>query len=194
MSTTYYPQTDGQSEDLNKCIEQYMRCFVSESPHEWVPMLPWAEFRYNTTFYSFAEVTPLQALYGREPPTISRYVSGSAGDDLIEKYMLKRDDVLVLLKNNLSKAQTCMKLYVDARRTDLQLEVGDWAFVKLKPYRQLSLRLHHHHKLRRKYFGPYQVLKRIGYVAYKLDLPADAQIHLVFHISMLKKCVGTPVK
>ncbi|WMV28960.1 hypothetical protein MTR67_022345 [Solanum verrucosum] len=147
MSTTYYPQTDGQSEDLNKCIEQYMRCFVSESPHEW-------------------------ALYGREPPTISRYVSGSAGDDLIEKYMLKRDDVLVLLKNNLSKAQTCMKLYVDARRTDLQLEVGDWAFVKLKPYRQLSLRLHHHHKLRRKYFGPYQVLKRIVYVAYKLDLPA----------------------
>lgn len=45
MSTTYHPQTDGQSEALNKCIEHYMRCFISESPHEWVTILPWIEFR-----------------------------------------------------------------------------------------------------------------------------------------------------
>ncbi|WMV51993.1 hypothetical protein MTR67_045378 [Solanum verrucosum] len=157
-------------------------------------MLPWAEFWYNTAFHSFAGVTPFQVLYGREPPTISRYVLGSAADDLVEKYMLERDGVLVLLRNNLSETQISMKLYADARRTDLQLEVGDWAFVKLKPYRQLSLRLQHHHKLGRKYFGPYRVLKRIGYVVYKLDMPVDARIHPVFHISMLKKSVGTPAE
>lgn len=106
MSTTYHPQTDGQSEASNKCIELYMRCFILESPHEWVPMLPWVEFRYNTTFYSFAEVIPFQVLYRREPSTISRSVFGSAANDLVEKYKLERDEVLVLLQNNLFKAQT----------------------------------------------------------------------------------------
>lgn len=105
---------------------------------------------------------PFQVLYGHEPLTISRSVLGDAANDLVEKYKLKRDDVLVLLQNNLFKAQTHMKLYVDARRTDLHLEVGDWEFVKLKSYRQISLNLHHHHKRHRKYFGPYQVLNELG--------------------------------
>ncbi|XP_019260182.1 PREDICTED: uncharacterized protein LOC109238210 [Nicotiana attenuata] len=139
-------------------------------------------------------LTPFQVLYGREPPSVSRYILGTATDDLVEKYMLRRDEVLTVLKENLHRAQIRMKTYADAHRTDLQPEVGDWAFVKLKPYRQLSLRLRNCHKLGKRYFGPYRVVKRIGSVAYKLDLPADVRIHPVFHISMLKKCVGTPAE
>ena len=100
-------------------------------------------------------MTPFQVLYGGEPPIITRYVLGSVADDLVEKYMLNMDDILVLLKNNLSKAQIRMKLYAHARRRDWQLEVGDCVFVNLKPYRQLSLHLQHHRKLDRKYCGPY---------------------------------------
>lgn len=50
MSTTYHPQTDGQSEALNRCVEQYLRCFVVDSPYEWLPLLTWAE--YGTTRYT----------------------------------------------------------------------------------------------------------------------------------------------
>nr|XP_016458036.1 PREDICTED: uncharacterized protein LOC107781777 [Nicotiana tabacum] len=125
-------------------------------------------------------LTPFQVLYGREPPSVSRYIFGTATDDLVKKYMLRRDEVLTVLKENLQRAQIRMKTYADAHLTDLQLDVGDWAFVKLKPYRR--------------YFGPNLVVKRIGYVAYKLDLPADVRIHPVFHISMLKKCIGTPTE
>uniref|UniRef100_A0A0V0GZ30 Putative ovule protein n=1 Tax=Solanum chacoense TaxID=4108 RepID=A0A0V0GZ30_SOLCH len=72
MSTAYHPQTNGQSEALNKCVEQYLRCFVADSPHEWSPLLPWAEYWYNTALQAAAGMTPFQALYGREPPTIPR--------------------------------------------------------------------------------------------------------------------------
>ncbi|KAG9447555.1 hypothetical protein H6P81_013683 [Aristolochia fimbriata] len=192
QSTDYHPQTDGQTEALNKCVEMYLRCFVSDSPHNWLTMLPWAEYWYNTAFQTIAGLTPLQVLYGRELPTMTRYILGSSSNDMVEKYMLSRDEVLVVLKHNLSQAQGLMKEIADRKRRDLQLAVDDWVYVKLQPYRQASIRLHHHHKLGRRYFGPYRVLKRIGEVAYKLELLEAARIHPVFHVSLLKKCVGSP--
>lgn len=58
MSTAYHPQTDGQSEALNKCVEQYLCCFVADAPKQWVTMLPWAEYWYNTSYQSSAGMTP----------------------------------------------------------------------------------------------------------------------------------------
>ncbi|XP_015078159.1 uncharacterized protein LOC107021962 [Solanum pennellii] len=120
-------------------------------------------------------MTPFQALYGREPPTIARYIMGSTASEL-----------------NLNRAQTRMKTLADKSRTKVAFEIGDWVYVKLNPYRQVTLRLQKDHKLGRRYFCTFQVLKKIGSVAYKLTLPEAAKIHPVFHVSMLKRCVGTP--
>lgn len=106
--------------------------------------------------------------------------------------MLQRDEIMDLLKHNLHKAQQSMKDFADRKRRHVEFAVSDWVFVKLKPYRQHSVRLQRHHKLGRRYFGRFKVLQRIGEVAYKLDLPEEARIHLVFHISMLRPCIGTP--
>ncbi|PHT44079.1 putative LRR receptor-like serine/threonine-protein kinase [Capsicum baccatum] len=190
MSTAYHTQSP--SEALNKCVEQYLRCYIAEVPSQWVAMLPWAEFWYNTSFQTSAGMTPFQALSGREPPTIARYILGSTTSELVESYLLQRDEVLQVLKNNLLKVQNRMKLLADKSRTNTVLEVGDWTYVKLKPFKQNNLRLQRDHKLGRRYFGPYQVLKRIGSVAYRLELPEFAKIHSVFHISILKHSVGTP--
>lgn len=192
MSTTYHPQTDGQSEALNKCVEKYLRCYVADVPATWVSMLPWAEFRYNTSYQTSAGMTPFQALYGYEPPTVARYILGSTSSELVESFLLKRDKVLQLLKHNSANAQNRMKAFADKSRTEITYDVGDWVFVKLKPYNQSTLHLQRDHKLGRRYFGPYKILKHIGVVAYKLDLPEAAKIHYVFHVSALKRCVGEP--
>ncbi|KAF3670157.1 putative LRR receptor-like serine/threonine-protein kinase [Capsicum annuum] len=171
---------------------EYLRCYIAEVPSQWVAMLPWAEFWYNTSFQTSAGMTHFQALYGCEPPTIARYILGSTTSELVESYLLQRDDILQVLKNNLLKVQNRMKLLADKSRTNTVLEVGDWTYVKLKPFKQNNLHLQRDHKLGRRYFGPYQVLKYIGSIAYRLELPEFVKIHSVFHISILKHSVGTP--
>lgn len=106
--------------------------------------------------------------------------------------MLQRDVVMDLLKHNLTKAQQKMKEFANKKRSMIKFIIGEWVLVKLKPYRQNSLRLQKHQKLGRGFFGLFKVIKRIGKVTYKLDFLEEAKIHPVFHVSMLRKCVGVP--
>ncbi|KAL3504667.1 hypothetical protein ACH5RR_034508 [Cinchona calisaya] len=94
-----------------------------------------------------------------------------------------------LLKRNLAKARGRMKLYVDYKRSERQFDEDDWVYLKIKPYRPISAARKSNEKLSARYFGPYQIEKRMGQVAYKLKLPDHVRIHPVFHVSLLKKKV-----
>lgn len=67
FSSSYHPQTDGQTEVLNRCLKTYLRCFVSDTPHHLTRFLPLVEYWYNSTFHSAIGMSPFQALYGRPP-------------------------------------------------------------------------------------------------------------------------------
>lgn len=84
-----------------------------------------------------------------------------------------------------------MKHFADRNRMERTLEVGDMVYLKLQPYRQAALGIRESLKLRSKYYGPSKVIQKIGRVAYKLQLPAEALIHPVFHVSQLKKHLGS---
>jgi hypothetical protein len=63
-------------------------------------------------------------------------------------------------------------------------------FLRLKPYKKTSLKAQGHQKLAPKFYGPCQIIHRIGSIAYKLFFLANSKIHLVFHVSFLEKIVG----
>lgn len=125
LSSAYHLETDGQTENLNKAVEHYLRCFIADNPKSWVDLLPWAKLSYNTSFHTSLGLTQFQAVYGREPPSILPYQSAS-DDPLVATDLLhQRDQVLAQQKLNLKKAQECMKRFADKTRTEVHYNVGD---------------------------------------------------------------------
>lgn len=105
QSSAYHPQTDGQTEIVNKCVENYLRCFCSEWPKQWANWLSWAELWYNTTFHSSIGITPFEALYGRPPPPLLFYGDQKTANATLDQQLKDRDLALITLKNNLVEAQ-----------------------------------------------------------------------------------------
>ena len=83
-----------------------------------------------------------------------------------------------------------MKQLADRHKSERQFQIGDMVFLKLQPYRQTSVERREVPKFVAKYYGLFRIKDKIGRVAYQLELPSNAQIHDIFHVSLLKKAYG----
>ncbi|XP_024195599.1 uncharacterized protein LOC112198707 [Rosa chinensis] len=135
-------------------------------------------------------MTPFEALYGYEPPSVIPYLPGSTSVAAVDQQLRNRDTLLAALKRNLQVAQSRMKGFYDKKHIEREFVVGDQVYLKLQPYRQHTVHKEEFHKLSQMYYGPFEVLERVGKVAYRLKLPPTARIHNVFHVSLLKKKLG----
>lgn len=116
MSSSYHPQSDGQTELVNRTLEQYLRCFAGDQPRKWFELLPWAEFSYNTSILSSTKMTPFEAVYGIPPPSLLAYVPGTSRVHAVDEYLRARDTLLRELRHNLSLAQNLMNYHADQKR------------------------------------------------------------------------------
>lgn len=134
-STSYHPQTDGQTEVVNKKLETYLWCFASGHPKSWAKWLHWAEYSYNSAPHSSTTMAPFKVVYGRDPPNITKVSHGQTTVGSLEEALLERDLMLDELRLNLLRAQQRMKDWADRKRRDEEFNVGDMVYLKLQPYR-----------------------------------------------------------
>jgi hypothetical protein len=190
MSSAYHPQSDGQTERVNQCLETFLRCFVHACPTKWMDWIYLAEFWYNSSWHSALGHTPFQVLYGYSPrhfglDSLDTCSTPSLADWLEDKVVMQK-----LIQQHLVRAQQRMKFHADKKRSDRVFAVGDLVYIKLQPYVQSSLAPRSNQKLAFKYFGPFPILSRVGSVAYKLQLPPSSSIHPVLHVSQLKRALA----
>jgi hypothetical protein len=104
------------------------------------------------------------------------------------KFLREREEKMVKIKKNLKDAQDMKEIYVDKGLTHREFKVGEHVFLKLKA-KKSSLKLGSSPKLAARYCGPFEILERIGPIAYILALPPSTCIHNVFQVYFLKKYV-----
>ena len=132
-------------------------------------------------------MAPYEALYGRPCRSLVCWtevgVRSTTGPKLISDTLVKVD----LISKCLLTAQSRQKSYADTRRRPLEFEVRDHVFLKVMPKRGV-IRFGKRGKLSSRYIGPFEVLERVGIVAYRLELPPSlSSVHDVLHVSMLRK-------
>lgn len=189
MSSSYHPQSDGQTERVNQCLEIFLRCFVHSTPSKWAAWLHLAEFWYNSSYHSAVQRTPFEIIYGFPPNHFGISSEDCINPDL-DEWLADRKLMHQLIQQHVHRAQQQMKAYADKNRSFREFKEGDWVYLKLQPYVQSSVARRANHKLSFRYYGPYQVLEKVGTVAYKLKLPSDCHIHPVVHVSQLRAAVG----
>ncbi|GJV21580.1 reverse transcriptase domain-containing protein [Tanacetum coccineum] len=190
MSTAYHPQTDGQSERTIQTLEDMLRACVIDFGGSWDVHLPLAEFSYNNSYHSSIRCAPFEALYGRKcrSPVLWAEIGESSliGPELVQE----TTDKVVLIKEKLKAARDRQKSYADNRRKPLEFEVGDRVMLKVSPWKGV-IRFGKKGKLAPRYVGPFEILERIGPVAYRLRLPEELSGDMMWSLCGEKEVSST---
>ncbi|KAK1601926.1 hypothetical protein QYE76_027031 [Lolium multiflorum] len=173
FSTTCHPQTDGQTEVVNRTLSQLLRSMIKKNLKEWEECLPHVEFAYNRAVHSTTELCPFEVVYGFKPITpldllplpIHERVNMEASKraDFVKKIHVKTKE-LIEKKGKSNAARKNMK------RKEMLFKPGDLVWVHFRKDRFPQLRKS---KLKPRGAGPYKVLAKINDNAYSIDLPED---------------------
>ncbi|OMP01489.1 Retrotransposon gag protein [Corchorus capsularis] len=189
---TTIANTGMESERTIQTLEDMLRACILEFQGSWDNYVALAEFAYINSYQASIGMAPYEALYGRKCRTPMcwnevgerKLFNVELIDDMVENVKMIRDRLKVV--------QDRQKSYADHRRRDLEFEVGDAVFLKVSPWKGVIL-FRKGGKLAPRYIGPFEIVERIGPVAYRLNLPSElGRIHDVFHVSMLRKYVPDP--
>jgi len=158
---------------------------------KWEDYLYLVEFAYNNGYHASLKMSPFEALHGRRCRTPVSW-DNPVDRVIVGPEMLKdMEEQVVNIRQNLKIARDRQKSYVNKNRKFREFQVGEHVFLKVRA-KKSSLRLGNCTKLAARFCGPFEVLGRIGLVAYELAFPPSIKVHNVFHVSLLQKYVHDP--
>jgi Reverse transcriptase (RNA-dependent DNA polymerase)/RNase H-like domain found in reverse transcriptase/Integrase zinc binding domain/Chromo (CHRromatin Organisation MOdifier) domain/Retroviral aspartyl protease len=192
LSSAYHPQTDGNTERVNRVMEDMLRHFVAADQSNWEALLPMVAFAINGSHHDSIQTSPFMLNFGRMPRApmqAALKVAGSQGKAPgATQFVAELAEAQRKAKTCLEAAQQRQKAYADQKRRDVELKVGQQVLLSTK---NLTLRMVGSAKLLPKFIGPFNIISKINPVAYRLELPDSLPVHNVFHVSLLKEYVAS---
>jgi hypothetical protein len=185
FSTTCHPQTDGQTEVVNRTLSTLLRTIIQKNLKNWEDCLPFIEFAYNRSVHSTTDFSPFEIVYGFNPLTpldllplpVNEMTSldGQKKAEMVQKLHAS-------VRQHIEKKNEQYENKANKGRRQVIFELGDWVWVHMRKERFPA---HRRSKLHPRGDGPFQVLERINDNAYKLDLPGEYNISATFNVSDL---------
>ncbi|GJU66249.1 reverse transcriptase domain-containing protein [Tanacetum coccineum] len=179
MSMAYHPQTDGQSERTIQTLEDILRACILDFGGSWDVHLPLVEFSYNNSYHS---------IYGRKCRLPIMWAEVREGQLIGPELVQETIEKISQIKDRLTATRDRQKSYADKRRKPLEFSVGDYVLLKVSPWKGV-VRIGKKGKLAPIFVEPFEIIEKVGPVAYRLDLLEELDgVHDTFHVSNLKKC------
>jgi hypothetical protein len=185
FSTTCHPQTDGQTEVVNRTLSTLLRTIIQKNLKNWEDCLPFIEFAYNRSVHSTTDFSPFEIVYGFNPLTPLDLLPLPVNERTSLDGQKKAELVKKLhesVRQHIEKKNEQYANKANKGRRQIIFEPGDWVWVHMRkerfPVRRRSM-------LHPRGDGPFQVLERINDNAYKLDLSGEYNISATFNVSNL---------
>ncbi|CAH9119792.1 unnamed protein product [Cuscuta europaea] len=172
LSTAFHPMTDGQTERTIQTLEDMLRACILDLQGSWDEHLDLIEFSYNNSYHASIKMAPYEALYGQ------KCRSPLCWSDMVDKVVLGPDylqdtmDKVKMIQARMKAAQDRQKSYADLGRKPAEFEAGEKVLLRVSPTKGV-MRFGKKGKLSPRFIGPYDILERVGRVAYRLALPTE---------------------
>ncbi|GKE78219.1 putative reverse transcriptase domain-containing protein [Tanacetum coccineum] len=166
-----------------------LRACVLDFEGSWDVHLLLVEFLYNNSYHSSVRCAPFEALYGRKCHLLIMWAEVGEGQLIGPELVQETTKKISQIKNRLKAACDRQKSYADKRRKPLEFSIGDYVFLKVSPWKGV-VRFGKKGKLALRFVGPFEIIEKVGPVAYMLDLLEELDdVHDTFYVSNLKKCL-----
>ena len=170
FSIAFHPQTDGQSERTIQILEDMLRACVLDFQESWNKYLPLIEFAYNNSYQSTIGVAPYEMLCGRKCRSPVHWDEMGERKYLGPERVRETTEAMEKIRKRMLAVQSRQKSYADPKRKDIEFSVGDKVLLKIAPMKGI-MRFGKKGKLSPRFIGPFEILERVGSVAYRLALP-----------------------
>ena len=190
MSTAHHPQTDGQTEQANRTLEDMLRAYVNYKQDNWDDCLAAAEFAYNNSVQASTGFSPFHLDCGQKPLTPGTLLSQPENPSQVattEDFLTQWRTNIQRAKDTILAAQDRQAENANRHRRSETFQEGDKVMLSTAHLQPPSEKQRPLKKLQSKYIGPYTIQAVISPTAYRLQLSHTLCIYPVFHISLLRK-------